>query len=302
MKKNRYIPFGYTMRNGKLVIEPSEADVIRNIYEDYVNGATLREIAERLTSAGVPYSEKMTDWGKARVARIIENTKYLGDSEYDKIVDDSLFSEAVAAKKARQISLPGDLGPEIAAVKNRVRCLACGYPMSRRSSKRYKTATVLTCTNPECGKKVGISAAYVLSSVMRIMARIKKNDALLDKKAPADGYKEEMTERIRNFNDEVASGSASEERLMRLIGEIACEEYEKIDSSSEHASEELKRKIRRIVIRDTFSPELFDALVQSVRLGEGETEIITKNNIKIGGKDGSQEDTEKDGHRDTAEE
>ena len=54
MKKNRYIPFGYTMRNGKLVIEPSEADVIRNIYEDYVNGATLRELAERLTSAGVP--------------------------------------------------------------------------------------------------------------------------------------------------------------------------------------------------------------------------------------------------------
>lgn len=61
MKKNRYIPFGYTMRNGKLVIEQNEANVIRNIYEDYVNGATLKEIAERLTHAGVPYSEKRSD-------------------------------------------------------------------------------------------------------------------------------------------------------------------------------------------------------------------------------------------------
>ena len=76
--KNRYIPYGYTIRNGKLVIEKGEAEIIRQIYEQYIAGASLKEIAEQLTKRQVPYSEKTADWGKARVARIIGNTKYLG--------------------------------------------------------------------------------------------------------------------------------------------------------------------------------------------------------------------------------
>ena len=302
MKKNRYIPFGYTMRNGKLVIEQNEANVIRNIYEDYVNGATLKEIAERLTRARVPYSEKMTDWGKARVARIIENTKYLGDSEYDKIVDDDLFNEAVSAKKARQTSLPGDLNPEISAVKNHVRCLECGYPMSRRFSKKCKTKVIWTCSNPECGKKVGIGDADLLEGIMRLMSRILKNDRLLDP-VKNDGKNDGVRSRLQeDLESEIAEGITDEEKVARLIDAIAAESYSRLDPASAHAAEELKRKIRRIEIRDGFDPALFGELVLSVRLGDGDMAIITKNNIKIGGKDGSTEDTEKDGYGYPAEE
>lgn len=302
MKKNRYIPFGYTMRNGKLVIEQNEANVIRNIYEDYVNGSTLKEIAERLTRAGVPYSEKMTDWGKARVARIIENTKYLGDSEYDKIVDDDLFNEAVSAKKARQISLPGNLNPEIAAVKSRVRCLECGYPMSRRSNKRNKTKVIWICSNPECGKKVGIGDADLLEGIMRLMSRILHNESLLDP-AKEDGKNGGFRSRLQeDLESEIAEGITDEEKVARLIDAIAAESYSRLDPESEHAAEELKRRIRRVEIRDGFNPGLFSELVQSVRLGDGDIAIITKNNIKIGGKDGSTEDTEKDGYAYPAEE
>ena len=302
MKKNRYIPFGYTMRNGKLVIEQNEANVIRNIYEDYVNGSTLKEIAERLTRAGVPYSEKMTDWGKARVARIIENTKYLGDSEYDKIVDDDLFNEAVSAKKARQISLPGNLNPEIAAVKSRVRCLKCGYPMSRRSNKRNKTKVIWICSNPECGQKVGIGDADLLEGIMRLMSRILHNESLLDP-AKEDGKNGGFRSRLQeDLESEIAEGITDEEKVARLIDAIAAESYSRLDPESEHAAEELKRRIRRVEIRDGFNPGLFSELVQSVRLGDGDIAIITKNNIKIGGKDGSTEDTEKDGYAYPAEE
>ena len=48
MKKIRYIPYGYTIRNGRTVIEHTEADVIREIFDAYIAGASLKAIAEEM--------------------------------------------------------------------------------------------------------------------------------------------------------------------------------------------------------------------------------------------------------------
>ena len=58
MKKIRYIPYGYTMRNGRTVIAQDEAAVIREIFSAYINGASLQSIAELLTERKIPYSER----------------------------------------------------------------------------------------------------------------------------------------------------------------------------------------------------------------------------------------------------
>ena len=57
MKKIRYLPFGYTIRNGHTVIEQQEADVVRNIFRSYIQGASLKEIAEDLTAKKIPYTD-----------------------------------------------------------------------------------------------------------------------------------------------------------------------------------------------------------------------------------------------------
>ena len=49
MKKIRYIPYGYTMRNGRTVISTEEAEIIREIFKAYLDGASLKAIAEELT-------------------------------------------------------------------------------------------------------------------------------------------------------------------------------------------------------------------------------------------------------------
>ena len=54
MKKTRYIPYGYTMQNGTTVVEHSEAEVIRRIFESYINGNSLKDIADELTRLKVP--------------------------------------------------------------------------------------------------------------------------------------------------------------------------------------------------------------------------------------------------------
>ena len=91
MKKIRYIPYGYTMKNGQTVIAQDEAAVIREIFSSYINGASLQSIAELLTERRIPYSERSDIWDKARIARIISNAKYLGDNEYDPIIEEKQY-------------------------------------------------------------------------------------------------------------------------------------------------------------------------------------------------------------------
>lgn len=45
MAKNRTIPFGYCMRNGQIITEPAESKVVIRIFEEYLNGSSLLQIA-----------------------------------------------------------------------------------------------------------------------------------------------------------------------------------------------------------------------------------------------------------------
>ena len=56
MKKIRYLPFGYTIRNGQTVIDQQEAETVRGIFTAYIHGASLKEIAEDLTAKNIPYT------------------------------------------------------------------------------------------------------------------------------------------------------------------------------------------------------------------------------------------------------
>lgn len=107
MKKIRYIPYGYTMRNGRTVISTEEAEIIREIFKAYLDGASLKAIAEELTGRQIPYTQRTTTWDKARIARIIDNAKYIGTEEYDPIIDeDMIFSAWKGLRMDNPFQLP----------------------------------------------------------------------------------------------------------------------------------------------------------------------------------------------------
>ena len=126
MKKTRFIPYGYTIRDGRLIVEHTEATIIRNIFKEYINGASLKEIASELTQRKVPYTEKTDIWDKARIARIIDNSKYIGDGEFDPIIDENIYTDAVKAKTARQRNTVRSECDGINLLRNRVKCEKCG--------------------------------------------------------------------------------------------------------------------------------------------------------------------------------
>ena len=179
MKKTRFIPYGYTIREGRTVIEHKEADIIREIFDEYIKGASLKDIAESLTQRKIPYTEKTDVWDKARIARIIDNAKYIGDEEYDPIIDEDTYEGAVSMKAARQRNTVQKECEGIALLRNRVKCAECGSPMVRRICSKRHVKESWTCTNAECGKRLRISDGDLLMKITLLINRIIDNTELM---------------------------------------------------------------------------------------------------------------------------
>lgn len=58
---NRFM--GYTKdENGHLIIEPDEAEIIKRIYREYLQGASLKQIGEGLEADGILTAAGKTKW------------------------------------------------------------------------------------------------------------------------------------------------------------------------------------------------------------------------------------------------
>lgn len=93
MAKPRYLPYGYRIQNGLITPDTAQAECVRQIYQLYLAGNSLQEIAKRLQATGIPYSDE-TGWNKNTVHRIVKNPAYTGRDSYPPIVEEALFQKA----------------------------------------------------------------------------------------------------------------------------------------------------------------------------------------------------------------
>ncbi len=76
--KNRRFPYGYEMQNGVIVIHLKEANIVKQIFNQYLNGENLKNIAERLTENQIEFLPGEYYWNKSRIKRMIEDKRYIG--------------------------------------------------------------------------------------------------------------------------------------------------------------------------------------------------------------------------------
>ena len=98
MMKNRSIPFGYCVVNGKYTLNKTEAEAVKRIFEHYISGKSLKTIAAEMK---IPYNSGKLNWNKNMVCRVIENTKYIGEGGFPKIISDEDFYRAAEIKAER---------------------------------------------------------------------------------------------------------------------------------------------------------------------------------------------------------
>ena len=92
-----YIPIGYNYENGKLVINPYEAEQVRKIYEWYLGGESLAGITKHLQEAG--YTNRYGSWSSwSSVRNVLSNETYTGQLHFGEItVKDA--HEAIISKE-----------------------------------------------------------------------------------------------------------------------------------------------------------------------------------------------------------
>ena len=76
---NRFL--GYTKdKDGNLVIVPEEAEIVKRIYREYLEGSSMLQIARGLEADGILTGAGNPRWHTSTINKILRNEKYIGDA------------------------------------------------------------------------------------------------------------------------------------------------------------------------------------------------------------------------------
>lgn len=225
MAKNRNFPFGYCMKNGIIQTEPNEAEAVKRIFSEYLNGLSFLKIAELMKSEKIRYFPDSDYWNKNMVKRIIENEKYLGKSDFPQIIDTETFSKANEnrLKKASSLSLiPSDLQE----IRKLAYCAECGEKLKRIGGNTRSEKW--DCKNPECEKFGGrITDQMIIGAVLNVFNAVIANPDMLDNYDEISEYKptSEVIKKQNEINQMSDSAQINFERVKAEIFSLAQLKY-----------------------------------------------------------------------------
>ena len=145
--------YGFDLINGKLVINETEAAVIRRIFNLYLEGIGMQAIANILNDEGVRRQYGREKWHHTTVNYVLNNERYKGDA----LLQKQITTQTLPFKKQRnhgeqpmyyvENSNPAIVSRETydavqALIKSR-------QPSCKRKAKNYPLTRTLLC--PDCG-------------------------------------------------------------------------------------------------------------------------------------------------------
>lgn len=160
------VPFGYVIRDKKIVVDEERAEIVRGIFRDYLAGQSMANIAARLDRENVTVRTGRTDrrWLRTAISYILSNERYIGDSLWQKtyapddlstrqvknhgereqyyaegthppIIDKDTFYAVQALKSKRKesrvLETPAPSGP----LQKKMYCGICGTLLKRRTCR-----------------------------------------------------------------------------------------------------------------------------------------------------------------------
>lgn len=188
---NRFM--GYTKdENGKLVIEPTEAKVIKRIYYEYLQGASLKQISEGLMEDGILTGAGKPTWRAEGIRKILRNEKYMGDALLQKTYTvDVLTKKRVAnngivpqyyVEGCHEAIIPKDLYMQVQEEMSRRANLHSGKDKNKRVySSKYALSSIVHCE--KCGeiyRRISWRNRGKHSIVWRCVNRVEKGPECCD--------------------------------------------------------------------------------------------------------------------------
>lgn len=161
-----FAPFGYTLENGELQIIPEEAEIVRQIFTEFVHGGKgYTTIAKYLNLQGISKrkaknsNREFSDWASSAVKHILDNPLYCGKLTYGRrikqkkqgtrnefrtvktkdfitvqgkheaIISEELFELATIKRKETGHKFQSTTSKKVHLLTGIVKCPHCGSPM-----------------------------------------------------------------------------------------------------------------------------------------------------------------------------
>lgn len=239
MMGNRKLPFGYAMEFGEVVINSKEAFLVQEIFQLYQDGESFSSITNYLRENGVEY-EAGKLWNKNMVARILENTKYIGEDNYPAIISNEQFTTVSTKREGRQSKI------EKTDAQKALRRI-CEVKVTGNIEQQTLTILNYLIQNPE----------LVTSEL----------PSLVDK---------QTSQLQRELDAVMIQQPINEEQAKLLILQLAAVKYEAI-SSSAYETERIQRILKESRPCKELNLALLQACVAKVSVSGGAVNIKLKN-------------------------
>ena len=282
--KNRTIPYGYVYSGGVIVIDSAEQKVLLSIFDSYLSGMSMLQIAQRLTADAIEFIAGNSVWNKARIKRIIEERRYLGSDEYPRMITPEKFEELQSVKDGRNSLRDVDRASGIYQLDVPVICSLCGEEMKRMSIPRSRQWHKWVCGNDDCQSVICMGDALVLESITALLNTIIENPSLIQipscQEIPTTREQIDIESEILRL-----AQTGSGEEISNAVRQKAALRYSAIGDEAYHSA-----KLRHIFTTarplDEFSPELTNETVNEIILSpNGSVTLVLINGQRIGGKD-----------------
>ena len=257
------IPIGYEYEDGKLRVNPYEAEQVKKIYEWYLAGASLKAITDRLQEQG--YTNKYSSYNSwSSVRNILGNETYTGtlhfgdiivEDAHEAIISKEQFAAAQVLRGKRQEKYGSNAFQSKHLLTGMLFCGHCGGRYYLRNTGKYAYYACYSRTkqmksmikDPNCMNKIWKAQELepIIDEQIRALLRSPELAAELseNKPKPAPVTKNVGIERRIHEIDKQIS------KLMEL--------YQHDDIPAELLGEKINRLYNeRTALQDTLTPEV----------------------------------------------
>jgi site-specific DNA recombinase len=188
---NRFL--GYTKDEDRhLIIDPVEAEVVKRIYYEYLEGASLAQIGQGLQADGILTAAGKAKWRPETLKKILKNEKYIGDALLQKTYTvDFLTKKRVKnngivpqyyVENSHDPIIPRDLYMQVQEEMVRRANLHSGAKRKKRVySSKYALSSIVYC--PKCGdiyRRIAWNNRGKHSIVWRCVSRVEHGPKCCD--------------------------------------------------------------------------------------------------------------------------
>ena len=284
---NRFL--GYTKdENGQLIIEEEEAKVVKRIYREYLEGASLQEIGKGLEADGVLTGAGKKKWRPETVQKILRNEKYIGDALLQKTYTvDFLNKKRVKntgimpqyyVEGSHEPIIPRDIYMRVQEEMLRRANLHSGQERKKRVySSKYALSSIVYCS--KCGeiyRRIQWNAHGKRYVVWRCCTRVENGPDACD----ADTIKEEELQNavVQAINKALGKRDSMKDTLAANIETVLTEvdgiSMDEIDARLEELQKELLKVANSKGNYDSITDEIYRLreLKQSAMVDSAERE------------------------------